>query len=124
MTDVGQILALLALLQLKHFVADFLYQPPWQYKNKGTFGHPGGLAHSGQHAVATFFILVFFTDPITAACLAIFEFWTHYLIDWAKMNLNAKLGWGPTTSENFWKLLGFDQLLHQLTYVIILLVVT
>jgi hypothetical protein len=35
------------------------------------------------------------------------------------MNLNKKLGWGPTTHEQFWWLLGLDQLLHALTYITI-----
>ena len=45
------------------------------------------------------------------------DMFIHYHIDWAKMNLNAKLGWGPTTHEQFWWLLGLDQFLHSLTYI-------
>ena len=112
-----QILVLLLLFQTKHFVFDFLYQPPYQYRNKGTYGHPGGIVHALQHAVPTFLILWWGLTPLFAASLALAEFLIHYHIDWAKMSLNKKLGWGPLTSENFWRLLGFDQFLHQLTYV-------
>lgn len=109
-------LLLLLAFQLKHFIFDFFYQPPYQWKNKGTFGHPGGLLHSAQHAVPTFFLLAGFAGVAIAWPLALLEFAAHYLIDWSKMNLNKKMGWGPTTHEQFWQLLGFDQLLHQLTY--------
>ena len=40
----------------------------------------------------------------------------HYHIDWAKMNANNKLNLKADNSEWFWILLGFDQLLHHLTY--------
>jgi hypothetical protein len=111
------VILLMLLFQLKHFVFDFLYQPPWMYKNKGTYMHQGGLAHAGIHFLSTFVILLFFVAQPLAAVIAFTEFVLHYHIDWGKMNLNKMLGWSPTTSENFWRLLGFDQLLHQLTYV-------
>lgn len=112
-----EIVLIFLLLQIKHLVFDFLFQPPWQYKNKGTFGHWGGIVHSLQHGVPTFLILLMFTVPWVSVLMALLEFSIHYLVDWSKMNLNAKMGWGPTTSENFWRLLGVDQFFHQLTYV-------
>jgi hypothetical protein len=48
----------------------------------------------------------------------------HYHIDWAKMNLNARLGWGANTHEQFWWLLGLDQYLHALTYIVLIAMVT
>ncbi len=111
--------AFLILLQVKHFVCDFPLQGPFQYKNKGTYGHPGGLLHAGIHMLGT--IAVFaacgFTWTPDILLIVVIEPLIHYHIDWAKMRLNAHFGWGPTTSERFWWLLGFDQLLHQLTYV-------
>lgn len=58
----------------------------------------------------------FFVSPMAALMIACIDGMIHYHIDWAKMNLNAKMGWGPTTHEQFWALLGFDQYLHALTY--------
>ena len=52
------------------------------------------------------------------------DFAIHYHVDWAKMNLNAKLGWGPTTHEQFWWLLGLDQFLHALTYIMLVALIT
>lgn len=101
----------------KHFIVDFPLQAfPYQYKNKGTYGHPGGLLHSGLHLIGTFIVLSFFIPVGAALMLAFMDEMIHYHIDWAKMNLNAKMGWGPTTHEKFWILLGFDQYLHALTY--------
>lgn len=107
----------LTLLVLKHFIFDFLYQPPYQWQNKGTYGHLGGLIHSGQHALATFFLTLLFASPLFAAGLALAEFIIHYHMDWFKMNYNKKKGWTATTHNEFWVLLGFDQLVHTLTYV-------
>ena len=93
----------------------------WQ--NKGTWMHPGGIVHSLFHALSTMLILLFFR-PELAGSLAAFEFIIHYLIDYTKMNINRIKGWGATTHNEFWQLTGFDQLLHQFTYVIILYAVS
>ncbi len=85
--------------------------------NKGTYGHPGGLLHSGLHGLGTWLSLVWFTPY--AIALALFDFVVHYHVDWAKMNLNAKMGWGANTHEEFWWLLGLDQYIHSLTYIAI-----
>jgi hypothetical protein len=118
-----EIIVLLALLLVKHFVWDFYYQPPYMWQNKGTFGHWGGVVHSGIHAFTTFIILLFFTTPLLALLLMLFEFVVHYLTDYAKMNINRIKGWGATTHNEFWQLTGFDQLMHQLTYIVIAIVV-
>jgi len=117
---VEQIFLFLTLITIKHFIADFLYQPPYQWMNKGTYGHWGGIVHSGQHAVLTAIILAFFVDsPVDIGLIALLEFVIHYHTDWAKMNLNKKMGWGATTHNEFWILLGVDQLIHSLTYLLI-----
>ena len=118
-------LLLMTLLLVKHFIWDFWYQPPFMWQNKGTFGHWGGIVHSLTHAVTTFIILVFWLEnPFGALLLATFEFVVHYLTDYAKMNINRIKGWGATTHNEFWQLTGFDQLVHQLTYIAILAMIT
>lgn len=118
------------MLILKHLVCDFLYQPPYQWKNKGTYGHPGGIVHAGQHALATFLVLLllpFILAPLfqgmvhwayITLCLgtAVFEFLVHYHMDWFKMWWNARQGWRCDAHPEFWKLLGWDQFVHMLTY--------
>ena len=109
--------ALFGAFAVKHFVFDFLYQPPYQWQNKGTLGHWGGLVHSGQHALATILILLFVASLPVALGLAAVEFVVHYFTDYSKMNINKAKGWGATTHNEFWVLLGVDQLIHSLTYV-------
>lgn len=122
-----QIVSLFFLLQFKHLLADWLFQPAYIHRNKGTFGHPGGLLHAGLHALMTAQILLAFTTSMLVLYIAAAEFVAHYLIDWAKMNLNKWWGLVPIPappyewprSEGFWMLLGFDQFLHQVCYVLI-----
>lgn len=101
----------------KHLIVDFPLQGPFQYLNKGTYGHAGGIQHAWYHVIGTFLVFVFAVGPVAAFAFAMTDGVIHYHVDWAKMNLNKKLGWGPTTHEQFWWALGADQYLHALTYI-------
>lgn len=116
-------LLLVLLLFTKHFFVDFPLQTRYQWSNKGTYGHWGGVLHSFLHGLGTYFCVVWYA-PASAPYLATVDYILHYHIDWAKMNLNKKLGWGPTTHEQFWWLLGLDQFLHALTYIGIVATIT
>lgn len=108
-------------LQIKHFFVDFLLQPPFMYKNKGTYGHMGGIAHAGLHAFFTGILFIPFGWLIACtACL--FDGVTHYHIDFVKVNLGRIFKLKPDNSEWFWILLGFDQFLHQMTYLLLVFV--
>lgn len=113
-----EILYIFLLLAIKHFIIDFPLQTKFQWSNKGTYGHPGGLLHSGLHGIGTVLVLWWFT-PL-ALLAGLIDAVIHYHVDWAKMNLNSRLGYGPTTHEEFWWLLGLDQFVHQVTYIAIL----
>lgn len=105
------------LLFLKHFIIDFPMQMKYQYLNKGTYGHPGGILHAALHIVGSMVVLypvIGYTALVTIVCAI--EGIVHYHIDWAKMNINRIKGWKCNTHEEFWILTGFDQLLHYLTY--------
>lgn len=115
--DVTDVLLLVALLFTKHAIVDFPMQTPYQYLNKGTYGHPGGWVHAGLHGLFTLIVFLFFVTPYAAICLALIDAIIHYHVDWAKMNINKKMGWGPNTHEQFWWLLGLDQYFHAMTYV-------
>jgi hypothetical protein len=119
----SEILLLAFLLFTKHFIVDFPLQTKFQWSNKGTYGHPGGALHALLHYFGTFIVLFFFVPPGTAILLAFADGVIHYHIDWAKMNLNAKMQWGPNTHEQFWWLLGLDQYLHAVTYIGLIAVV-
>jgi hypothetical protein len=120
-TPMTTIIFLLLAFQVKHFIVDFPMQTPFQWQNKGTYGHLGGILHAGLHAAATLAILMLFNIPFIASfLLALAEGIVHYHIDWAKMNINRAKGWECNKHAQFWVLLGFDQLLHQLTYIALL----
>lgn len=118
----------LTLLIIKHCIFDFLYQPRRMWANKGTFGHIGGIEHSAWHVFGTLLILVFLL-PNTADSavmlfwVGVFEFTVHYCTDFIKMNVNRINNWTATSSEKFWWATGIDQMIHYLTYVVILVYV-
>lgn len=111
------VLAVLAVLLFKHFLFDFVFQRPYQFLNKGYYGHPGGLLHAGLHAVGS--IPAFFIIPPSlgiAAAIVAGEFVIHYHVDWTKEQIQKRLNLGNTGSGHFF-LLGADQFLHHLTYI-------
>lgn len=116
-------LILITLLFTKHFIVDFPLQNKFQWSNKGTYGHLGGITHAGLHAGLTLVCFAWFA-PLAAYYLAALDGLIHYHIDWAKMNLNARFGWKADTHEQFWWLLGLDQFLHALTYIGLVALVT
>ena len=106
-------------LFIKHFICDFpLQATPWMYRNKGMYMHPGGIAHAGVHAVGTLLVLAPFLGT-SAIMYAAIDMLMHYHIDWAKMSVGKRYDLQPNNSERFWILLGFDQLLHHITYFVI-----
>lgn len=104
-------------LIFKHWLVDFVLQTPYQFMNKGKYGHPGGLLHSG--------LMVIFSIPVALVLgiwwILILEFFIHYHMDWAKVKLNERYDLKPDSSEKYWWLLGFDQMIHYLTYIIMVI---
>jgi hypothetical protein len=111
------ILAAVAVLLLKHAVADFYLQSSYQYLNKGIYGHPGGIIHSAIHVALTPLVYLVIAPASFMLVLgdAVGEFVLHYHIDWLKEQVVHRNGW---TSQNpgFWYALGTDQFVHGLTY--------
>ncbi len=106
----------LFLLFIKHFICDFPLQAyPWMYRNKGTYLHPGGIVHALIHGIGTAIVLLPFIG-LVALMYGIVDLFVHYHIDWAKMGISKHYDLQPNNSEKFWILLGFDQLLHHITY--------
>ena len=117
-----ELMLILIGLQLKHFIFDFLWQPKYEWSNKGTYGHLGGIIHSAKHVFGTAIVLYLCSASVYALVfLALLDGFIHYHVDWSKMNINAK--WNLTAADNkFWILLGLDQLLHQITYILIVFI--
>lgn len=102
----------------KHFIIDFLLQPPYMWQNKGKWLHPGGLLHAGLHGIATFYVLMWFMPDHLAvlSALCVYESVIHYLIDFTKVNVTKMMKWECHLHPQFWVLMGADQFAHYVTY--------
>lgn len=115
------VLVAVAILMLKHTVADFYLQTRYQYLNKGIYGHPGGLLHSAIHVALTPLVYLVLAPGslLLAGTVALGEFAVHYHVDWLKEQLTQRHAW-TTRDRGFWYALGTDQLVHGLTYLAII----
>ena len=112
-----EILALLALLQIKHWYADFKIQTYMQTVKKGVWLDLTGLSHSADHMWCTLVALMIFSllhpiGALTILLISISEAVIHYIIDFVKVKYGCK----DNTNPLFWNQFGLDQLAHQLTY--------
>ncbi len=101
---------------LKHYVADFVLQTNWMARGKeqmtGWFAPL--VVHAGCHALIALILTLALSPKLW--WLSLVDFGVHFLIDRGK---TAMSHWGQWRIDQpaFWWLLGFDQLLHQLTNV-------
>lgn len=109
---------LLALLEIKHFLFDFVFQTSYQLKNKRTYAHPGGLLHAALHGLATGIVLTILSIswPILVS-VSLAESVFHYHVDWTKEHLVRRTA--GVEGAFFWVIIGLDQLLHQISYICI-----
>lgn len=117
------LLLLLCGFQIKHFVADYLLQTHRMIMEKASFQKPGGYVHVAIHAVGTLLILLLAGVPLLLTALLVAgEAVAHYLIDYGKANWSCRQP-PDIAKASFWAAHGADQLLHQLTYTLMIYVV-
>lgn len=119
-SDVHLALLAMAYLLTKHAIADYYLQTAYITRFKGSYGHSAGMIHSGQHAALTAPVFLFLPPATAVLGLAILaaEFIVHYHIDWLKDNIVRRNGWTQADGV-YWHVMGLDQLLHGLTYIVI-----
>ncbi len=107
---------LLVLMAAKHYAVDFVAQTEWMARGKERVtGWQAPLAvHAGSHALATLVIALLFKPALW--WIALVDLAVHGLIDRGK-SLIAQRTRFPMTDPRFWWLMGFDQFLHQVTNV-------
>lgn len=112
------ILLLMVAFAVKHWLCDFVLQTSTQVATKGQYGSWGGITHAVTHGAATAVIVsVLQIGLVEVAFLATLDAIFHYHIDWFKQRMTQ----GMTAAHpKFWTWLGFDQLLHTLTYIVII----
>lgn len=118
MTDLAvSILILISLFQVKHMFADYFLQTAKMLEGRGTYMHAGRAQHALIHAIGLAICLVLIGSPIGfLIALCVLEWVIHFHIDWGKATYTANKGHGPADA-GFWRAAGFDQFLHQMTYV-------
>ena len=112
---------ILALLFVKHFLADFCWQSDRMIKDKGHLGRLGGLQHAGLHGALTYVILMHVLVLQASVMLAVFDAVVHYTVDWIHRRATVRLS---QDSNTFWFWIGLDQLIHAFTYLFIGFVVS
>jgi len=115
-----EILALLLLLHIKHWYADFKIQTYMQTVKKGVWLDPIGMSHTLDHIWTTMVCLMLFSlyHPVAAGTIvlvATLEGIYHYMIDYTKVKYGCK----DNTKPLFWNQFGLDQLAHQASYLAI-----
>lgn len=116
--SVGTVLLLLGLLQVKHMFADYFLQTPRMLSGRGDYWHMGRAQHAGVHAAGSAIVFAILATPllvIGVICAA--EWIVHFNIDWGKARYSATKGYTPQQA-GFWRAAGFDQFLHQLSYLV------
>jgi hypothetical protein len=107
-------LMLLFLFSIKHFLADFVFQYDYMIEGKRTYFSKGGLHHSAIHGLLTAGLVMILTENIVATVIVAFlDAFIHHNIDYVKMNLSKHL---TPADKPYWMFFGFDQLLHNMTY--------
>lgn len=115
--SVGTVLVLFGLLQVKHMFADYFLQTPKMLSGRGQYLHMGRAQHAAIHAIGSAIVLALVGTPawvIVTLCLA--EWVVHFHIDWGKARWSEARGYTPQQA-GFWRAAGFDQFLHQMSYV-------
>ena len=114
---VFSVLLLICLFQVKHMFADFYLQTPKMLTGRDEYMHMGRAQHAAVHMVMSIPCLwIIGTGWGVLIALVVAEWIVHYHIDFWKGWHSSKKGFTPA-DPGFWRAVGFDQALHQLTYV-------
>jgi hypothetical protein len=117
-TDLA-LLLLLAGFQVKHLLGDFVLQNAYILDHRRIWGHPGGLLHVAIHAALTLpLLLAAGVHGLLFPAILIGEALFHYHVDWLKDGWIHRDGLTPQ-DKTYWWLTGVDQMLHQLSYLVI-----
>ena len=113
---VTYIFALLGILQVKQFAADFPLQNRYMLqKTRSDWSFIPPLAlHCAIHAAITLFIVALILPKLW--WLAIVDFFLHFTMDRIKAGPRYLGRFRDTNSVRFWMSFGFDQMVHHMTH--------
>lgn len=106
----------------KHAFIDIGVQRTIKNLDKYNYWSPKGFYHYGGHGVFTMLVFFMFTGPLTAIIAGLLDFLAHWHIDYTKSQIMMR--WHiNSTHQSYWWLLTIDQMLHYLTYYVIILLI-
>ena len=110
-------------LAIKHFLADYIFNPAYTVPvRKDLYGSRGSLEHIGVHMFFCFLALIAFIPLKYVIYSVLFDAIIHYHQDYFKSKwLYKRKGLHEATRR---AITGADQLVHILTYIIIMAWVT
>lgn len=142
--SIDQLTVLAAALFIKHMLCDGPLQTGAHVRGKAIFLHPAGLAHASVHAAFTLAVLLVWSAWVglgvsavvgLALGVAVAEFVFHYLVDHLKARADKALALSREmisadgsreiviSKTLYFHFFLFDQLVHSLTYIVIVYVV-
>lgn len=111
-------LLIISALLVKHIVADYYVQLAFMFKDKHKYGSWGGVSHAIVHGLGTGIALTPFVSLAVVNFMIVIDAMLHYHIDYVKSNYSIRYPSNPT-QQRYWVVHGTDQLMHVLTYVLI-----
>ena len=112
--------ALLVFFQIKHFLADYVWQNDYHL---GKFNETGWVAplasHCGYHFILTVTITLVFIPFHMALVLGVLDFVIHFIVDRLKVIVGRYNNY-THQDRGFWIALGADQMMHHITHYVII----
>lgn len=119
MNDIQWLFALIIVYQVKHFLADFVFQNVYMLQKS----RPGWdfflplAIHCSVHAAFSLAIIMWWNPKYW--WLAILDFIVHFVMDRIKAGPRYFGRYHDMRSKSFWVTFGFDQMVHHLTHLYI-----
>ena len=119
---ISSLFLLLTALSVKHFIADYVLQTSKlvQLKQKNILYL---FLHAFHHALGSFIIFVFVASFPIAIGLSLLDWLLHTIIDSTKSYVPYFDRFKPP-SQAYFNILGLDQLMHQLCYILYVYLLT
>lgn len=97
-----------------HCLGDFRFQTRYMAANKSKCLKALGL-HVGVYSLIFLVGLMFFFNTLAVLAFVVLNAVTHFAIDYVTSKINSKL----LGTDQFWHMIGLDQLLHQITLILL-----
>jgi hypothetical protein len=120
MYSVQWLLLLFIVFQVKHFLADYVFQNVYMLqKSRAGWDFVWPLTiHSGVHALFTLAIVIW-VGKTSLWWLAILDFVVHFSMDRIKASPRLLGRFSDMQTSSYWISFGLDQMVHHLTHIYI-----